>query len=59
MESQEIVETFAGSVIASAARCRAHVVRERTHKLRTIPLIIAALTDAQMLQFMGRENGED
>jgi hypothetical protein len=28
-------------------------------KLKTIPLIIAALTDQQMLQYMGRENGED
>lgn len=28
-------------------------------KLKTIPLIVQSLTDQQMLQFMGRENGED
>jgi ParB-like chromosome segregation protein Spo0J len=28
-------------------------------KLKTIPLIVAALSDQQMLQYMGRENGED
>lgn len=31
----------------------------RNKKPAEIPLIVAALTDKQMLQFMGRENGED
>lgn len=31
----------------------------RRNQLKTIPLIVKPLTDLQMLQFMGRENGED
>jgi ParB-like chromosome segregation protein Spo0J len=31
----------------------------RREGLREIPLIVTDLTDKQMLQYMGRENGED
>ena len=31
----------------------------RNKKLKEVPLIVDALTNEQMLQFMGRENGED
>jgi ParB/Sulfiredoxin domain len=31
----------------------------RRNELKEVPLIVQPLTDLQMLQFMGRENGED